>query len=93
MIDAAGQIHVSARREARIVSLVPSLTQLQFDLDLGTQMVGRTRFCVCPDAAAGLPSLGGHLSGRGLSRRRGRCPAGGRRQRRRHRVMHTRAGN
>lgn len=59
MIDAAGQIHVSARREARIVSLVPSLTQLLFDLDLGTQMVGRTRFCVCPDAAAGLPSLGG----------------------------------
>jgi ABC-type Fe3+-hydroxamate transport system substrate-binding protein len=33
---------------ARIVSLVPSLTELLFDLGLGAQVVGRTAFCVHP---------------------------------------------
>lgn len=32
----------------RIVSLVPSLTELVFDLGMGDQLVGRTRFCVHP---------------------------------------------
>jgi ABC-type Fe3+-hydroxamate transport system substrate-binding protein len=34
--------------EARIVSLVPSITELLFDLGLGDQVVGRTGFCVHP---------------------------------------------
>ncbi|MCH8568095.1 MAG: helical backbone metal receptor [Balneolales bacterium] len=32
----------------RIISLVPSLTELLFDLGLESQIVGRTRFCVYP---------------------------------------------
>lgn len=32
----------------RIVSLVPSQTELLFDLGLETQMVGRTKFCILP---------------------------------------------
>lgn len=33
---------------ARIVSLVPSLTELCFDLGLGPQLVGRTDYCIAP---------------------------------------------
>lgn len=33
----------------RIISLVPSLTELLFDLGLKEQIVGRTRFCVHPE--------------------------------------------
>jgi ABC-type Fe3+-hydroxamate transport system substrate-binding protein len=32
----------------RIVSLCPSLTELVFDLGRGTELVGRTRFCIHP---------------------------------------------
>ena len=45
---------------ARIVSLVPSLTELVFDLGLGTHLVGRTHYCVHPaDKLAAVPSMGG----------------------------------
>jgi ABC-type Fe3+-hydroxamate transport system substrate-binding protein len=44
----------------RIVSLVPSLTELLFDLGLGAQVVGRTRYCVHPRALVGnVPVVGG----------------------------------
>jgi len=44
----------------RIVSLVPSLTELLFALGLGPQVVGRTGFCVHPrDAVRAVPKLGG----------------------------------
>lgn len=36
---------------ARIVSLVPSLTELLFELGLGGQVVGRTGFCIHPRGA------------------------------------------
>ncbi len=35
----------------RIICLVPSLTELLFDLGLGDQIVGRTRFCIHPKEA------------------------------------------
>jgi ABC-type Fe3+-hydroxamate transport system substrate-binding protein len=45
---------------ARIVSLVPSLTELVFDLGLGTHLVGRTHYCIHPaDKLTAVPSLGG----------------------------------
>jgi len=45
---------------ARIVSLVPSLTELLFALGLGPQVVGRTGFCVHPrDAVRAVPKVGG----------------------------------
>ena len=44
----------------RIVSLVPSLTELLFSLELGPQVVGRTGFCVHPrEAVRSVPKVGG----------------------------------
>lgn len=48
MIDAIGQQHERAHADARIVSLVPSITELLIDLDLGANLVGRTGFCIHP---------------------------------------------
>ncbi|RMH64770.1 MAG: cobalamin-binding protein [Calditrichaeota bacterium] len=44
----------------RIVSLVPSLTELVCDLGLTRQLVGRTRYCIHPQkAVATVPVVGG----------------------------------
>ena len=44
----------------RIVSLVPSLTELLFALDRGACLVGRTGFCIHPSPAVrAVPKLGG----------------------------------
>ena len=44
----------------RIVSLVPSLTELLIDLGLKNELVGRTKFCIHPeDIVTGIPSIGG----------------------------------
>jgi len=44
----------------RIVSLVPSLTELVCELGLAGQLVGRTGFCVHPkEAVRGIPKVGG----------------------------------
>lgn len=60
IIDAAGAAHPPAGPEARIVSLVPSVTELLVDMGLGAQVVGRTHYCIHPaDAVAAIPSLGG----------------------------------
>lgn len=59
-VDAAGVEHPQAGHEARIVSLVPSITELLFALGLGDRVVGRTGFCVHPrDAVRALPKVGG----------------------------------
>jgi ABC-type Fe3+-hydroxamate transport system substrate-binding protein len=59
-VDAVGQRHRPADGHARIVSLVPSITELLFDLGLGVHLVGRTGFCVHPrDAVRDLPKVGG----------------------------------
>lgn len=49
LIDDIGAVHRPAEDEARIVSLVPSITELIFALGLENQLVGRTTFCVHPD--------------------------------------------
>ena len=60
LIDARGTVHRPCGGEARIVSLVPSLTELLFDLGLGEQVVGRTHFCIHPaEGVAGVASVGG----------------------------------
>ena len=57
--DAAGTLHRAAR-DARIVSLVPSITELLFELGLGDRVVGRTGFCVHPrPAVRDVPKVGG----------------------------------
>jgi ABC-type Fe3+-hydroxamate transport system substrate-binding protein len=45
--DSIGQQHIAAPG-ARIVSLVPSITELLCELGLAPQMVGRTGFCIHP---------------------------------------------
>jgi ABC-type Fe3+-hydroxamate transport system substrate-binding protein len=47
-VDALGVAHETAGSGARIVSLVPSITELLFALGLDRQIVGRTGFCVHP---------------------------------------------
>jgi ABC-type Fe3+-hydroxamate transport system substrate-binding protein len=58
-IDALGQSHEAAP-DARIVSLVPSITELLCDLGLAGQLVGRTGFCIHPAGqVAGIAKVGG----------------------------------
>ena len=58
--DAAGQIHRAHAGPARIVSLVPSLTELVCELGLTDQLVGRTGFCIHPkDVLRRVPKVGG----------------------------------
>jgi len=60
LIDAAGTVHKPAGDGARIVSLVPSITELLFDLGLGHQVVGRTAYCVHPKGRVkAVKSVGG----------------------------------
>lgn len=60
LIDAAGRVHRPAEGAVRIVSLVPSLTELLCDLGLAGQLVGRTGFCVHPrEALRAVPKVGG----------------------------------
>ena len=57
--DAAGRVHPVASN-ARIVSLVPSITELLFTLGLAAHVVGRTGFCIHPrDAVRTVPKVGG----------------------------------
>ena len=58
--DAVGTAHRSAGADARIVCVVPSITELLFDLGLGARVVGRTGFCFHPKAAVkSVPKVGG----------------------------------
>ena len=62
LTDALGRIHarVGAGEPCRIVSLVPSITELLCDLGLSSRMVGRTGFCIHPQqAVASIPKVGG----------------------------------
>ena len=53
LVDDLGVRHEPAEGEVRIVSLVPSITELLFALELAEQVVGRTTFCVHPAARVG----------------------------------------
>lgn len=58
--DALGNELLLDAPPRRIVSLVPSQTELLFELGVGEQVVGVTKFCVRPDEArAGRRSVGG----------------------------------
>ncbi len=53
-------LNMSDKNNLRIVSLVPSLTELLIDLGLKDQLVGRTRFCIHPeDQVQDIPIMGG----------------------------------
>jgi ABC-type Fe3+-hydroxamate transport system substrate-binding protein len=58
--------HTSARRHdtppaSRIVSLLPSFTELLFAIGAGDRVVGRTQWCDYPPAALAIPSVGDGL--------------------------------
>jgi ABC-type Fe3+-hydroxamate transport system substrate-binding protein len=58
--DAIGTSHPRARPDARIISLVPSITELLCDLGLQHQIVGRTGFCIHPrPVVREIPKVGG----------------------------------
>ena len=60
LVDAAGVEHAAAGRDARIVCLVPSITELLCDLGLAPQLVGRTGFCIHPrDVVRTIRKVGG----------------------------------
>lgn len=62
LTDAIGQQHatVDLADSPRIVSLVPSVTELICELGLAQFLVGRTGFCIHPQAAlAVVPKIGG----------------------------------
>ena len=57
--DVLGQQHAAAP-DARIVSLVPSITELLCDLGLAPQLVGRTGFCIHQaETVRAIPKVGG----------------------------------
>lgn len=59
LLDALGQAHPPAPG-ARIVSLVPSITELLCTLGLAPQLAGRTGFCIHPrETVADIPKVGG----------------------------------
>jgi ABC-type Fe3+-hydroxamate transport system substrate-binding protein len=60
LVDAAGTQHVRASHNFRIVSLVPSITELLCDLGLAGALVGRTGFCIHPrETIRAIPKVGG----------------------------------
>jgi ABC-type Fe3+-hydroxamate transport system substrate-binding protein len=59
-MDAAGIDHGKASGDVRIVSLVPSITELLCDLELTPCLVGRTGFCIHPNRSVKtIPKVGG----------------------------------
>lgn len=60
LLDALGQAHTPASGAPRIVSLVPSLTELLCELGLADRLVGRTGFCIHPrETLRRIPKVGG----------------------------------
>lgn len=60
LVDAAGARHVPVMSAPRIVSLVPSITELICELGLADHLVGRTGFCIHPRATVRrIPKVGG----------------------------------
>lgn len=60
LIDAIGTRHPPVAAPARIVCLVPSITELLFELGLEDQIVGRTSYCIHPeDKVEAVTTVGG----------------------------------
>ena len=60
VVDDLGRTLALPEPPRRIVSLVPSVTELICDLGAGDRLVGVTKFCVEPAAVvANLPRVGG----------------------------------
>ncbi|HEX4627853.1 MAG TPA: helical backbone metal receptor, partial [Gemmatimonadales bacterium] len=58
LTDDAGRVVTLAHPARRIVSLLPSFTELLFAIGAGDRLVGRTTWCDYPPAALAVPSVG-----------------------------------
>jgi ABC-type Fe3+-hydroxamate transport system substrate-binding protein len=59
--DVGDTVRLSAPAR-RIVSLLPTATELLFGIGVGDRVVGRTAWCDAPDAARAVPNLGDGLN-------------------------------
>jgi ABC-type Fe3+-hydroxamate transport system substrate-binding protein len=59
VVDDTGRTVHLPQSPSRLVSLVPSLTELLFALGAGPRVLGVTRFCVSPPEARRIPRVGG----------------------------------
>src|SRR5213596_4116895 len=59
--DDAGRRVALAAPARRVVSLLPSFTELLFAIGAGDRLVGRTQWCDYPPAALSIPSVGDGL--------------------------------
>src|SRR5881392_4502146 len=59
--DDAGRRVTLAAPAQRIVSLLPSFTEILFAIGAGDRVVGRTQWCDYPPAALSIPSVGDGL--------------------------------
>lgn len=46
----------------RLISLAPNITEMIFNIGAGELLVGRTDYCIYPEAAQQIPSVGGYLN-------------------------------
>lgn len=46
----------------RLLSLAPNITEMIFKIGAGELLVGRTDYCIYPEAAQQIPSVGGYLN-------------------------------
>ncbi|MGH7671365.1 MAG: ABC transporter substrate-binding protein, partial [Gemmatimonadales bacterium] len=58
VVDDAGRTVTLAAPARRVVSLLPSFTELLFAMGVGDRLVGRTAWCDYPPAALAVPSVG-----------------------------------
>ncbi len=58
-VDYYNRKHIISPNPQRVVSLSPGITELLFDLGVGDRIVGRTDFCLYPQNAKNIPSVGG----------------------------------
>ena len=59
VVDDYGRAVVLPAQPQRVVSLSPAVTEIMYALGAGDLLVGRTDFCVYPEEAANIPSIGG----------------------------------
>ena len=62
VVDDAGDTLRLAAPATRVVSLIPASTELLFAIGAGPQLVGRTRWCDWPAAAAAVTDVGDGIS-------------------------------
>ena len=59
VVDDYGRTVLIPAQPQRVVSLSPAVTEIMYALGAGDLLVGRTDFCVYPDEASEIPSIGG----------------------------------